>query len=254
MKNKDFSYKQYDKIHWENQEKTKKNLFIYDFIIQEIISKKKGSGIKIFDIGFGIGFFIKMLYRKLNKSYKEMSLEGCEPSEKNYNYFIKKPPNFRKGVKLKTYNSTFLNTKTDETFDFIIATYVFPHFVSNELDKTAKKINLMLEQNGKFILVVSNETYLKEKLKTRKDLFIEGNTFEFDGKKYKEVLHYSNILKIGKVINYAREAQFYLDLFRKNGFKLIQKKELDPNRFKLIQKKGLYHKGFVCTIFVFEKR
>jgi cyclopropane fatty-acyl-phospholipid synthase-like methyltransferase len=182
-----------------------------------------------------------MLYRSLNRSYKEMILEGCEPSKKNYNYFIKKPLNFRKGVKLKTYNSTFLNTETDETFDFITAIYVFPHFVSDEADETAKKIKLMLSRNGKFILVVANEAYLEEKLRTMKDLFIERNTVEFDGEKYKELLHYSNIPKVGKVIDYNREAKFYLNLFNKNGFELIQKKDLDD-------------KGFVCTVFVFEKR
>lgn len=241
MKNKNFFYQQYEKINWENQEKTKINSFVNNFIIQEILSKKSGSSIKIFDIGFGIGFFIKMIYKALNSKYKEMFIEGCEPSDKNYNYFIKKPLNFRKGVQLKTYNSTFLNTKTDERFDFVTAIYVFPHFVSEELEETAKKINLMLEQNGKFILVVANETYIEEKLKSMKDLFIERNTLEFNGEKYKEVLHYSDIPEIGKLIDYNREEKFYLDLFKKYGFELKMKKDLDDN-------------GFICTVFVFQKK
>lgn len=241
MKNKNFFYQQYEKINWENQEKTKINSFVNNFIIQEIISKQKGSSIKVFDIGFGIGFFIKMLYKSLSPIYKNIVIEGCEPSAKNYNYFIKKPLNFRKGVQLKTHNNTFLNTKTDEKFDFITAIYVFPHFVSEELGETAKKINLMLKQSGKFILVVANETYIEEKLKSMKDLFIERNAVEFDGKKYKEVLHYSDIPKIGKLIDYNREEQFYPDLFKKYGFKLNQKKDLDDS-------------GFICTVFVFQKK
>lgn len=241
MKNKNFFYQQYEKINWENQEKTKINSLVNKFIIQEIISKKKSSNIKIFDIGFGIGFFIKMFYKSLSPIYKSIVISGCEPSEKNYNYFIKKPLNFRKEVQLKTYNSTFLNTKINEKFDFITAVYVFPHFVSDELEETAKKINLMLEQNGKFILVVANENYIEEKLKSMKDLFIERNSIELDGKKYKEVLHYSEIPKIGKLIDYNREEQFYINLFKKRGFELEQKKDLDDN-------------GFVCTIFVFQKK
>ena len=154
---------------------------------------------------------------------------------------IKKPLNFRKGIQLKTYNSTFLNIKTDEKFYFITAIYVFPHFVADELEETAKKINLMLEQNGKFILVVANETYIEEKLKSMKDLFIERNNLEFGGKKYKEVLHYSDIPEIGKLIDYNREEQFYPDLFRKYGFELEMKKDLDDN-------------GFICTVFVFQKK
>lgn len=239
MKNKNFFYQQYEKINWENQEKTKINSLVNEFIIKEIISKKNGSSIKIFDIGFGIGFFMKMLYTSLNQVYKNIIIEGCEPSDKNYNYFIKNFK-FRKGVNPKTYNNTFLNTKTDEKFDFITAIYVFPHFLSNELNETAEKIRLMLEQGGKFILVVANENYIEEKLKSMKDLFIERSSVELDGKRYKEVLHYSDIPKIGKLIDYNREEQFYLDLFKKHRFKLKQKNELDD-------------KGFICTVFVFEK-
>jgi hypothetical protein len=118
---------------------------------------------------------------------------------------------------------------------------VFPHFVFDELDETTKKIYSMLEQDGKFILVVANETYLEEKLKSMKDLFIERGFIEFNGKKYKEILHYSDIPKIGKLIDYNREEKLYLDLFRKHGFELFQKKDLDDN-------------GFICTVFVFQKR
>jgi len=241
MKNKNFFYQQYDKIKWENQEKTKINSLVNNFIIQEILSKKQGSSIKVFDIGFGIGFFMKTLYKTLNPKYKEMLISGCEPSERNYNHFIKKPINPRKGVEIESYNSTFLNAKTDEKFDFLIAIYVFPHFVPDELEETAKKINLMLERNGKFILVVANETYIEEKLKSMKDLFIERNIMELDGKQYKEVLHYSDIPKIGKVIDYNREEKFYLELFKKHGFELEMKKDLDDN-------------GFICTVFVFIKK
>ena len=241
MKNPKFFYQQYEKIDWCNQEKTKINSLVNRFIIDEVVSKKKSSNIKIFDIGFGIGFFIRMLYKTLNPIYKNIIIEGCEPSDKNYNYFIKKPLKFRKGVQFKTHKSTFLNTKTDEKFDFITAIYVFPHFVFDELEETVKKINSMLEQNGKFILVVANETYLEEKLKSLKDLFIERNTIELDGKKYREVLHYSDIPKIGKLIDINREEQFYLDLFKKYGFELKMKKDLDDT-------------GFICTIFVFQKK
>lgn len=241
MKNKNFFYQQYEKINWKNQEKTKINSFVNNFIIQEIIFKKEGPSIRIFDIGFGIGFFMKMIYKSLNPMYEDLIIEGCEPSDKNYNYFVKKLPKDRKGIQLKTHNSTFLNTKTDEKFDFITAIYVFPHFVLDELEETVRKINLMLEQGGKFILVVANETYLEEKLKSMKDLFIEKNTIEFDGKKYKEVLHYSDIPKIGKLIDINREEQFYPDLFEKHGFELDMNKSLNDN-------------GFICTVFVFRKK
>lgn len=241
MKNKNFFYLQYDKINWENQEKTKINSTVNNYIIKKIILKKGDSDIKIFDIGFGIGFFLKRLYLQLVKKYKSISIEGCEPSIKNYEYFIKKKPLKVKGTtELKTYSKTFLEVRTDKKFDFITAIYVFPHFLLDNLEETARKIYTMLNENGKFILVVANERYIKEKLKTQKDLFIEKNIIEFNSKEYKEILHYSDIPKIGKVIDYNREESFYIDLFTKNNFRLVQRKDLNDA-------------GFICTIFVFEK-
>ena len=241
MKNKKFFYLQYDKINWENQEKTKINSFVNDYIIDKIILKKKGEKIKVFDIGFGIGFFMRMLYPKLTKHYKDIILEGCDPSDKNYKYFIKnKPLIIKKDTKSKIYNQTFQEVQTKEKFDFITAIYVFPHFSSDDFKKIAKKINHLLEKKGQFILVVANEKYLEKKLKTKKDLFIEENLVNFNGREYKEVLHYSDIPQIGKVIDYNRKEKFYIDLFELTKFKLINKKELNDN-------------GFFCTIFVFEK-
>ncbi len=240
MKNKDFFYLQYDKINWQNQEKTKINSFVNNFIIQNIIAKKKGDEIKIFDVGFGIGFFLQMLQKNLSKSFKNITLEGCEPSYKNYKYFKSESFNLKK-IELRTFNKTFLQTNTDIKFDFLTAIYVFPHFASDELNDIVKKINSMLNNEGKFILVVANEKYLEEKLKSKRDLFIEKNILEFNDKKYKEVLHYSEIPQIGTIIDYNREEKFYLDLFKKNSFNLESKKDLDDN-------------GFICTIFVFSKK
>lgn len=241
MKNKKFFYQQYEKINWENQEKTKINSSLNESIIKEIILKHKEPNIKMFDIGFGIGFFWKMSYPYLVKHYKKIILEGCEPSNKNYNFFktknrLRNKDNFF----LKTHNKTFLNTKTKGQFDFITGIYVFPHFSSSDLNKVVKRIYSMLKKKGKFILVVANEKYLNKKLITKRDLFIERNIIQLQNKNYKEVLHYSEIPEIGKLIDYNREERFYRDLFKKHKFKLNQKSDFNDS-------------GFVCTIFVFEK-
>jgi len=241
VKNKSFFYQQYDKINWEHQDKTKINAFVSNFIIKEYILKKEGSSLSLFDIGFGIGFFFRLLYKGLGKHYKRIILEGCEPSSKNYNHYMKRPLQVRKAASLKVFNATFLETRTSTKFDFITCIYVFPHFVSDELKKTVTKIHSMLLENGRFILVVANQKYMEEKLRVKKDLFIENNTVELYGSRYREVLHYSDIPKIGKVIDYNREEAFYLDLFRRNGFRLAHKKDLNDS-------------GFICTTFVFEKK
>lgn len=234
MKNKDFFYLQYDQIDWSMQEETKINFFVNNYIIDNIILKDKLNQISIFDIGFGIGFFIKML---LNKSKLDLYVEGCEPSVKNYNYLLNNTPSVKY---LKLHNKTFLDCKTDYKFNFITSIYVFPHLLKEELDLNVKKIYSLLKENGKFILVVANEKYLLKKLKDKKDLFIENDMIIYNNKEYMEILHYSDIPKIGKVIDYNREERFYLDLFKNNNFKLDLKQDLNDN-------------GFICTIFIFSK-
>lgn len=242
MKNKKFFYLQYNKINWENQEKTKINSQIYKYIIKKIILNKRGDSISIFDIGFGIGLFLKALLRSLRKSYPNIIIEGCDPSRKNYGYFLReKPKRIRQGITLKTYNKTFLDVYTGSTFDFISAIYVFPHFVTEDLRKVVYKIHSMLNEGGRFILVVANQKYLERKLRIEEDLSIENKSIVFNGKKYKEILHYSDIPKIGKVIDYNREEAFYIDFFTKNRFALKYKKNINDH-------------GFVATLFVFEKK
>lgn len=241
MRNKSFFYQQYNKINWENQEKTKINASVYDFIIESIIPELASKDISIFDIGFGVGFFIKKLYENLINKYSSLIIEGCEPSDKNYEYFIKNKPLIRESDRLNVFNRTFQDLQTDKKFDFVTSTYVFLHFASDDLDKAAQKIHSMLKDKGKFVLVVADEKYIEEKLKDKRDLFIERNIIEIDSKKYREVLHYSDLPQIGKVIDYTREESFYVDLFKRNNFELAQRETLSDS-------------GFICTIFVFEKK
>ncbi|HRY62372.1 MAG TPA: class I SAM-dependent methyltransferase [Candidatus Paceibacterota bacterium] len=241
MKNKDFFYLQYNKIDWKNQEKTKINSFINNYIIRNIISNHKGNDISIFDIGFGIGFFFKMLLSEIEGKYKNILIEGCEPSRVNYDYFLKKKPKgLPTGITINTYKNTFQDIETNNKFDFITAIYVFPHFLSEDLESVVKKVYSMLKNGGKFILVLAKEKYLENKLETEQDLFIEKRNIAYNGKQFKELLHYSDIPKIGKIVDYNREEAYYLDLFQNNNFKVSQKENLEDN-------------GFVCTLFVFEK-
>ncbi len=241
MKNKDFFYLQYNKIDWKNQEKTKINSFINDYIIRNIILNHKGNNLSIFDIGFGIGFFFKMLLSALSEKYKNILIEGCEPSRVNYDYFLKKKQKgLAQGITINTYKKTFQDTKTDIKFDFITAIYVFPHFLSEDLESVVKKIYSMLKEGGKFILVLAGEKYLENKLTTEQDLFIEKENITYNGKHFKEILHYSDIPKIGKIVDYNREEAYYLDLFGNNNFNLSHKENLDDN-------------GFICTLYIFEK-
>lgn len=241
MKNRDFFYLQYNKINWANQEKTRINQRINEYLIDEIISKHTDKEIAIFDIGFGIGFFLRMLHQKLQWKFASITLAGCEPSRVNYQHFANNLPEEINGISLQIFKETFENARASDQFDFITAIYVFPHFLATHLPSIAQKIASLLKESGRFVLVVANEKYLKEKLVSEKDLFIEKSKIELNGNSYEEVLHYSDIPNIGKVIDINREERFYIDLFEANSFILADKKEVDDN-------------GFLCNVFVFEKK
>lgn len=240
MKNKDFFYLQYNKINWKNQEKTKINQRINHDIIQNIILAKSWDECAIFDIGFGVGFFIKMLIAKVQGQPKKLIIEGCEPSTVNFEYFKENwPLESDEPVLLRVYNEPFQQVRTGTKFDFMTAIYVFPHFLSEDLEDVVRKIHSMLETGGKFILVLADDEYLENKLATEKDLSIETKNITYNNKEFKEVLHYTDIPEIGKVIDYNREEDYYIELFENNSFTLSSKEDINDN-------------GFVCTLFVFE--
>lgn len=242
MKNKKFFYQQYDTIEWKNQEKTKLNAFINDYLADRIVSEVKSSRIRLFDIGFGIGFFFRQILPKLQAMFSDIELAGCEPSVKNFTHFSESGvSSTSKKVSLNMINSPFLESETKGKFDVVTAIYVFPHIISDEVDAVAKRIHDMLDDRGRFFLVLANGDYLKEKLATQRDLFIEENVIEYRGKQYKEFLHYSNIPEIGKVIDYNRDEAFYEDVFTSNGFTVADKAILNDY-------------GFVCTVFTFQKQ
>ncbi|MGC9605763.1 MAG: class I SAM-dependent methyltransferase [Minisyncoccia bacterium] len=233
MKNRNFFFQQYDKINWANQDKTNLNVAVYQHLIENIISKKDGP-FKLFDVGSGIGLFIRLLKEKFGNSVR---IDGCEPSKKSYDYFMKSDID---KTNVTIYPETFQNIKTNEKFDFITAIYVFPHFIEADLGKVAQKISSMLNEAGKLIIVVSNEEYLRNKLETKKDLFIEKNVIEFKGKEYKEYLHYVEIPDMGTVIDYDREEDYYKDLLEDNGLRFVKKDKINSDEY-------------ICTIFTFEK-
>lgn len=239
MKNREFFYNQYERLTWENQLETEQNKKANEWIIDEVLLKEDKSDLSIFDIGFGVGFFLKMCKDKLPAKFEKVKLSGVEPSVKNYEE-SKKVLSGNSKITIETHNKTLLNAKINERFDVITSIYSFPEIIPEDLEETAKKINQILETGGKFVLVIANEKYLNKKLKEEKDLFIEKGKIELGGKEYEEILHYADIPKLGTVIDFNREEEYYEDLFKKYGFDLKKKHELDDH-------------GFVSSIFVFEK-
>jgi SAM-dependent methyltransferase len=240
MDNQEYLYRQYDKINWANQINTEINSTLNRFIIEGIINQHSGTELNIFDIGFGVGQLFETLIHSFQNKYENLYIEGCEPASRNYNYFINNSSKNIQNVVLKTHNDTFLNVESDVQFDFITAIYVFPHIVFEDLESTVHKIHSMLRQNGKFILVVANEDFINAKLERTPELVIQENELDYYGSKYHEIIHFSDLPEIGRLIDINRDEKLYEDILLDKGFELIEKSVLDDS-------------GFICSIFVFQK-
>lgn len=229
MKDKKFFYEQYNHIDWSQQEKTKMNSYVNDYIIDFIIKNINKDTISIFDIGFGIGFFIKAFIEKVKHKYKSIFIEGCEPSN-SYHYFVK---NKKTDVDVVSHFLPFLDVNTENKFNVITAIYVFPHIQFNELESFIQKIYSMLNENGRFICIITSEKSFKTDRKNDKDLFnvVEQNNVEYDGKKYDEILHKSMLPEIGYVYDYNRDEDLYVDMFLNNNFEIEERKELNDGYF-----------------------
>lgn len=241
MQRNDFFYLQYNDLNWSHQAQSDMNGFINDFIIDEVILADDNLPLKVFDIGFGIGAFIRRLVLKTNQT-SGLLIEGCEPSNKNYNQFNAAPLQVRSGVTLKTHNTVFLDVDTPNRFDLITAIYVFPHIPFEELEPTVEKIHAMLEPGGRFVMVVVNEGYLKSNLDSGNGVYtlVHQVEIELGGTTYTEYLHYTDLPGVGRILDYNRESEFYRRLFDKKGLQLVLERDLDDS-------------GYTCTSFVFRK-
>lgn len=235
---KDFRYTQYDDLNWASQESSHINGQLNQHLIDTIIAQKKNQDIRLYDIGFGIGFFFNMLMKRLPKHFSNIHLAGCEPSEKNYNHFQASALNTGE---IEAEQADFLSTSAKQAFNFITAIYVFPHLTAAEVIASAQKIHTMLDEGGSFIMVVADEAYVDEKLKTKPHLVLDSTITTFKGKEYREILHYSEIPQIGAIIDYNRENGFYTDVFDNHGFHLQQLEAFEDH-------------GFLCSIFTFIKK
>lgn len=239
MKERNIFYSQYDNIDWINQEKTKINSVVHDYIISKIFDNIRKDDVRIFDIGFGIGLFLEKLSERLAGCFDKIIIDGCEPSSRNYRYYKSRKIRNKSNIN-NTFNKTFLETSIDRKYDCVTAVYVFPNIVRDELEKTADKIYSILDNGGFFFLVTASEEYMKSVLDMCSNLIVSKERFEFDGSFYNEILHYTDIPEIGRILDLKRAEKFYQKLFIRCGLDLVLKKYL-------------YDSGFIGTVHMFRK-
>jgi ubiquinone/menaquinone biosynthesis C-methylase UbiE len=241
MKNDNFLSFQYEELDWFKQEEAKINVNINRYIIEEIILRKKSKSINLFDMGFGVGFFIKMFYKKVQDIYDRIIIEGCEPSEKSFSKFKKSEVEIKNGHYLNLNKSFFLDLKIeDDKFDVLTSIYIFNCLKFGELEKTFEKIANILKSGGLFFLVVSSDNCFLERVRKDKSLIIKKDILEFGGSKYKEITHYTDLEGLGRIVDCNRETSLYIDLAKKYNLSLLEKKEVFDN-------------DLISSVLIFEK-
>lgn len=236
--NERFFYHQYDRIDWEKQKDTGLNLGVNEELLRIIKERHRHSALYLFDIGYGIGFFLQMCCEEISDDYESIHIEGDEPSKQNYEYY-EANRSVPDDITVQTHRQPFLETKTDKSFDVLTSTYVFTHLTQDQLQPAAQKIQEMLRPGGTFLLTVANEAYLQQKLRDDEDLLIQTNKLCLSGETYEEYLHYTEIPEIGNVVDLNREEGFYKHLFEESGLRLCRKEVVDDD-------------GFIASIFIFE--
>jgi cyclopropane fatty-acyl-phospholipid synthase-like methyltransferase len=242
MKNDDFLFSQYEKeVDWSKQEEADINANINKYIIDEIVARKKSDSINLFDMGFGVGFFIEMFYERARDIYNNIKIEGCEPSEKSFSEFKKEKIRLKDDHCLNLQNSFFLESKDEgDSFDVLTSIYVFNCLKFRELLDNFKKISSMLKKKGLFFLVVSSDDCFLERVKKDQDLIVKEREVEFQEKKYREITHYTDLEGLGRIVDCNRKAGLYVDMAKKCGLSLIEKQEVFDN-------------NLISNVLIFEK-
>ncbi len=242
MKNNDFLFSQYEEeVDWFKQEEANINAGINKYIIDEIVARKKSDSINLFDMGFGIGFFIEMFYERARDIYNNINIEGCEPSEKSFSEFKKEKIKLKDDHCLNLQNSFFLDLKEEGgRFDVLTSVYVFNCLKFGELEENFNKISSMLKRKGLFFLVVSSDNCFLERVKKDQDLIIKEREIEFQGNKYREITHYTDLEGLGRIVDCNRETDLYIDMAKKKGLFLIEKQEVFDN-------------NLISSVLIFEK-
>lgn len=141
-----YSYGILEESYNSNAFKDEKEYFIKEFIIPNIIANTK-----IIDIGCGIGFIIKELYKITDNSTKIIGLDITKDSI----IYIKKELGLDN---LLLSNNDYIPLK-DNSIDIVIYSEVIEHL--NDPKKSLSEIYRVLKKSGKLILSTPNGLYVR---------------------------------------------------------------------------------------------
>lgn len=149
----------------------KRGKFILEFI-KGMIDLQEES--KVLEVGCGAGGILYTL-----KSLVGCQVFGIEPS-KNWDDHLKKI-----GVQ-KVYNSSLENYELEMTFDCIILSHVFEHFL--EFDVVCNKLKTLLNDHGLIYIEVPNIKNIKPNYPLEKSFFRIAHPFSFSSETLRAVL------------------------------------------------------------------
>ncbi len=222
-------YQQYDAVEWSAQMGTHLNRKIYERIIAHI-KKNPSTELSLFDMGFGVGYFLSMLYDAFKDKYNHLLLAGCEPARKSYDYFVTHAPPASEN-KLSLSNDAFLEVHNEQKFDFVTAIYVLPNFSEELMPSVVRKICSLLKSEGEFIFATTQFQFIEQAISRHPSRVLKDAHFEYNGSLYRETLHWTELPGVGRIKDYNRERRYYLDLFKNGDFDLLQIEEFESDGF-----------------------
>lgn len=141
--------KQYDSgsINWNEDEV---NLVFREFYCYYLRKYEKlWKNARVLEVGSGTGWLSDLIIHDGAKS-----VEGIEPSSKNFALAIKRFP------EIKFHNKSFEDFKTNNKYDLIISIMAFSHI--GDLSRTFKKISKILTDGGRLLVIVPDYDYFKK--------------------------------------------------------------------------------------------
>lgn len=138
----------------------------FEFLKKNFLEKRKNEPLLVLDYGIGIG----RLTLPILENYPKIKVIGIDESESMLELTKQYlPQKYFLNEQIKLYKPTELNNLKKESFDLILAVYVFQHIFLEELEKILFNLYQLLKKDGAlfFVGTLQNDDNQKRKIQIK---------------------------------------------------------------------------------------